>query len=294
MENNKLEKKSEDNQFKKESLYRESLYRNKINEVSKDNINDKNKIEEDEKETFLTEKSDIHNIIEEFINEKIMFRIEHSNQELFNNVMISIEDNILTISNPFSTYANRVFPKKIKCFVIANGNEYNFILSNLKETKGNANINCTIPDSVRIISRIKFVKVDDYANRVVGFFLEVKNKEIIGSINEISLNGISFSIPEDTIDDDDLILMKANKTSIIPLILENNKQYKTFIIKVLSTKEIKYNKSIQINATFDLLNDEDLEIIKSIFENVKNEYIDFKNKERTESVIKCSKMDLSI
>ena len=282
--------------FEIEKNNRIALYKNKINETFNINNDDaiSNEIQYNFKEELMNDKNEIIKSFDLYKRDKVLFRIEDGKQKFFDNLISSVNKNEIVISNPFITYANKIFPKQIKCFIEEDGNEYSFSLTKKNENDNGAYIHCEIPSEINILRKRSSARVNDFSQSAVGIYLDTKNKEFIGQLRDISKTGIGFSFCETAIDNDSLSLMGANSDYTLPIILEIKGNYITVLINIKYIEHNNISKMIDVGASFEYLEQEEKDSIAIIFSKIEKDSILFRKKEKTKSLIIASKMNIDI
>lgn len=263
-------------------------------------LNEKEDLEKEDSSHIskITEIEEIKELLKEYKRDNHYFSIfDKEDNEYKENKILKITEDAILVSNPFSNYLNKIFPKKIKCVFDINGHEHAFTLDKINDKDNGQFVFCELP---KFINKYK----DSDENRVVpennefsvGLFLLDKNTEIIGSISYISHKNIGIKLLESSIDNEILSYISKNKTKIIfPCIIDFNNTYIPFNVKCINISHDNSSKTIHIDMSIITkgIND-DLKVVDDFFEYIDKRYIDKIKDNKTENLIRSSKMGIKL
>lgn len=277
---------------KKEKDSRIDLYNKKLEEnKNKDSVKKEYKFEE----STITNKDEIINGIESYINEKISFKISEGKSNFkFENILFKkINENEIVIFNPFHNHSDKAYPQNSQITVDYRGSIYTFNLTPIKTHK-NGTIDCKIPESIKVVKMRQHERVDDHKATPVGMFLRNKNKEFIGSVKDISKSGIGFYIDDSILDNDSLSIIKDDSDTLLPIIIDNFGKHLSIAISIKYIKHNKNKNRVEVGAEFNFSNDEEKETISKIVDKKIKEDQFFNQKLKSLELINKAKTGFNI
>ncbi len=219
--------------------------------------------------------------------------IDEDGNKYYDNLLLSTKDNNVWISNPFITYANKIFPDIVFCSYEDEGTEYSFNLEKNKKNDNSISISCSLPETIQVLKRrgnSRYTPKDPVA---IGLYLEKLDKELIGQMSDISKVGIGLSFQESTLDSDVLSLLTEDKEEIFSLIIDNDGHYLTVLVRVKHSFHLRKDKKVLLGAEF-ILAEEENENLDIFFKRVKKEHHDKKILNKTKHLILSSKMGMKL
>lgn len=247
-------------------------------------------------ETEITSKDEINEIFSIYARDGIRFFIvDGDGFKYYDNALVKVTDDTVTIQNPFLTYANKKFPNAVKGGYESEGIEYSFILRKVREI--NNYVECGMPDKVKVLQKRESARVSTRKdNKVaVGLYVQGKETELIGQMIDISKIGIGISFQDAILDSETLnFLTELNEP--VPIIIDDNGEYFSTLVMVKHTFQNRNENKINIGAEFlevlDIKNPKHSSLF-SFFKKTKNEYENEKIRKKTEHLILSSKMGIS-
>lgn len=222
--------------------------------------------------------------------------IDKDGYSFYDNSILKVKEDKIVIQDPFLTYAKKQFPAFVKGVYENEGVEYSFMLKKIKEN--GSYIECALPKDIKVLSRRGSSRVSpNVDNKIaVGLFLEDKQLELIGEMNDISKVGIGLSFQETILDSETLSFLTESKNKPLPLIIDNNGTYFSILITVKHTYHNRKNNKVNIGAEFLFIDDSEedsVDDLNQFFESVEKEYFNTKKQLKTEQLILSSKMGIS-
>lgn len=219
--------------------------------------------------------------------------IDQERHKHIDNTFLEVTEEKIIISNPFVTYANKMFPSVILCSYEEEGTEYSFKLNKITKNDNSSGVACYLPESINVLKRRGNSRYSPNEFVSVGVYFQEKDKEIIGQLTDVSNVGIGMSFQESTLDNETLSFISENKNKTFSIIIDNNGSYFTMLINIKYLAQNRKEQVVNLGAEFLFLEDEE-EVqqakLNEFLSRVKKEHLNRKTKEKTIRLIQSSKM----
>lgn len=246
-------------------------------------------------EMKIEDPAEILKTLKLYFRDKVRFTIiDKDKHRHMDNTLISISDTELVITNPFVTYAKKIFPKVVLCTYEDEGTEYSFKLEKVTQNNNAISVSCYIPKVIHVLKRRGNSRYTPNNYISVGVFLKERNKEIIGKLNDVSNVGIGMTFQESSLDNEVLSFISANKDNTFSIIIDDDGEYFTMLINIKYLAQNRKEQVVNLGAEFLFLEGEEKnkERLNQFFERTKKEHLNRKTKEKTERLILSSKMGI--
>ncbi len=284
------------NQHIKEVDNRYEIYKSKINELYNLNSKEFENIEKPKFENIeIKGAKEITEMLYQHKRDNISFQIHYENQKFDGILFNHVDKKELSISNPFTAYSNKPFPKSVECLFELDGDQYDFTLIRTEHSDENGKIiKCKIPKIIRRLKRRSNYRVKDASKTTIGLFIDERQKEFIGTVHDISETGIGFSFNEFALDNESLSLLHKNKDVKHPVIIDNNGDYICILIEIKYIKHEKSKKIVEVGAIFKINDDEDTHNINHLFNKMKQKEMFINQVSKTKNLINSSKRGIEL
>lgn len=231
-----------------------------------------------------------------YFRDKVRFTIiDKEKHRHIDNTLLEVTNEKLVISNPFVTYANKMFPNVVLCTYEDEGTEYSFTLEKITKNNNSISVSCYLPTVINVLKRRGNSRYSPNEYVSVGVFFKEKNKEIIGRLNDVSTVGIGMSFHESSLDNEMLSYISENKNKTFSIIIDNNGDYFTMLINIKYLFQNRNDQTVNLGAEFLFLEGEEEEqqqknLLNDFFKRIKSEHLRRKTKEKTHRLILSSKM----
>ncbi len=231
-----------------------------------------------------------------YFRDKVRFTIiDKEKHRHIDNTLLDVSNDKLVISNPFVTYANKMFPNVVLCTYEEEGTEYSFTLEKIKNNDNSISVGCYIPSVINVLKRRGNSRYSPNEYTSIGVFFKEKDKEIIGRLTDVSNVGVGMSFQESSLDNEILSYISENKNKTFSIIIDDNGEYFTMLINIKYLFQNRKDQVVNLGAEFLFLEGEEEEekqkhLLAGFFKRIKKEHLDRKTKEKTTRLILSSKM----
>lgn len=240
----------------------------------------------------ITDVENIKHLFDTYLRDQTKITIvDKEGYKYYDNVINNSKENEILISNPFITYANKLFPNAVKCFYEEEGVEYSFVLAKLTKNDNASFVSCALPDKIHVMKRRVNTRYSPKTQVAVSLFLPEKNIEIIGSMIDLSKIGVGISFEENILNSEILSHLTEDSEKFFPLIIDNENEYLSILVKIKHTFQSRKDKKINIGAEFYLEDSVEIEF-NNFFEKIKKEHNEMKILDKTNHLILSSKMGI--
>ena len=240
----------------------------------------------------ITDVEEIKHLFETYLRDQTKVTIvDKEDYKYYDNVINNTKENEVLISNPFITYANKLFPNSVKCFYEEEGVEYSFTLNKSTKNDNASFVSCAIPDKIEVMKRRVNTRYSPKKQVAVSVFLPEKNIEIIGNMIDLSKIGVGISFEENILNSEILSHLTEDSERFFPLIIDNENKYHSILVKIKHTFQSRKDKKINIGAEFYLEDSTEINF-NDFFEKIKKEHNEMKILDKTNHLILKSKMGI--